>query len=241
MRGVTPATVSHHLKILSEAGLIACRREGQFVYSEAVPETIAAYTQGARENRRRQESGAPPLNRANPFAGLLNAKKSLLLACLLLCAGRVFAQSPDKDRDKDKDPAAILELGGAAGVSLLDGEPGFGPTVAVEITPIENWLEIEAGVTPLFGHHSTEWDADLLFKKPWTLSKKTEFMAGIGPEWIHTRATERDHEFHGRGSHRRLHVLAFGEAHLRLVSRTKLRLQLRAEATSNRWASAAAC
>jgi ArsR family transcriptional regulator len=44
MRGVTPATVSHHLKILSEAGLIACRREGQFVYSEAVPETIAAYT-----------------------------------------------------------------------------------------------------------------------------------------------------------------------------------------------------
>jgi len=45
MRGVTPATVSHHLKILSEAGLIACRREGQFVYSQAVPETIAAYTQ----------------------------------------------------------------------------------------------------------------------------------------------------------------------------------------------------
>jgi ArsR family transcriptional regulator, arsenate/arsenite/antimonite-responsive transcriptional repressor len=44
MRGVTPATVSHHLKILSEAGLIRCRREGQFVYSEAVPDTIAAYT-----------------------------------------------------------------------------------------------------------------------------------------------------------------------------------------------------
>jgi ArsR family transcriptional regulator, arsenate/arsenite/antimonite-responsive transcriptional repressor len=44
MRGVTPATVSHHLKILSEAGLIACRRAGQFVYSEAVPETIEAYT-----------------------------------------------------------------------------------------------------------------------------------------------------------------------------------------------------
>jgi ArsR family transcriptional regulator, arsenate/arsenite/antimonite-responsive transcriptional repressor len=44
LRGVTPATVSHHLKILSEAGLIACRREGQFVYSEAVAETIEAYT-----------------------------------------------------------------------------------------------------------------------------------------------------------------------------------------------------
>ena len=44
MRGVSPATVSHQLKILSEAGLIICRREGQFVYSKAVPETIEAYT-----------------------------------------------------------------------------------------------------------------------------------------------------------------------------------------------------
>jgi hypothetical protein len=58
----------------------------------------------------------------------------------------------------------------------------------VEVTPIENWLELEAGVTPLFARHSTEWDTDLLFKKPWTLSKKAEFMFGLGPEWIHTRA-----------------------------------------------------
>src|SRR5271157_5787267 len=60
MRGVTPATVSHHLKILSEAGLIACRREGQFVHSQAVPETITAYSralakiaQGKKASRRR--------------------------------------------------------------------------------------------------------------------------------------------------------------------------------------------
>ena len=55
LRGVTPATVSHHLRILSEAGLITCRREGQFVYSEAVPETIKAYTRALTKitNRRR--------------------------------------------------------------------------------------------------------------------------------------------------------------------------------------------
>lgn len=29
---------------------------------------------------------------------------------------------------------------------------------------------------------------DLLFKKPWTLSEKVEFMIGVGPEWIHSNA-----------------------------------------------------
>jgi hypothetical protein len=27
---------------------------------------------------------------------------------------------------------------------------------------------------------------DLLFKKPWTHSKKAEFMFGVGPAWVHT-------------------------------------------------------
>ncbi len=34
--------------------------------------------------------------------------------------------------------AGIVEVGGASG-------SGFGPDVAVEVTPIEDWLEIEAG------------------------------------------------------------------------------------------------
>lgn len=45
LHGVTPATVSHHLRILSEAGLIICHRKGQFVFSYIVPETVAEYTQ----------------------------------------------------------------------------------------------------------------------------------------------------------------------------------------------------
>jgi len=56
MRGVTPATVSHHLKILSEAGLIACRREGQFVYSEVVPETVESYTRALTKISKRKKS-----------------------------------------------------------------------------------------------------------------------------------------------------------------------------------------
>ena len=106
--------------------------------------------------------------------------RSVLIACLCLSFGNAFAQSDDKE------PAAIAELGGAANWSVTDGGSSFGPTIAVEVEPVENWLEVEAGVTPLFALHSTEWDIDLLFKKPWTLSKKAEFMVGAGPAWVHT-------------------------------------------------------
>jgi len=69
-RGVTPATVSHHLKILNEAGLITCRRKGQFVYSQAVPKALHAYlgalgkiasARGKRAKNLRQPERREPL------------------------------------------------------------------------------------------------------------------------------------------------------------------------------------
>jgi hypothetical protein len=113
----------------------------------------------------------------------LSATNFLLSVSIILGSKMAFAQSVDRD------PVAIVELGGAADWSLKNGGSSFGADAAVEVTPIENWLELEAGVTPLFSrHHSTEWNIDLLFKKPWTLSKKVELMVGIGPDWVHTRA-----------------------------------------------------
>ena len=112
----------------------------------------------------------------------MNAARPILLVSLLLNSGNAFSQAADKE------PAAVVELGAAADRSLTEHQSSFGPTVAVEATPIENWLELEIGVTPLFRRHSTEWSVDLLFKKPWTLSEKVEFMLGIGPEWIHSDA-----------------------------------------------------
>ena len=107
----------------------------------------------------------------------------VLIGCLLVCSGTAFAQPVDQE----PEPAAIVELGGAASWNLIGGGSSFGADVAAEVTPIENWLELEAGVTPLFARHSIEWDTDLLFKKPWTLSKKAEFMFGVGPEWVHAK------------------------------------------------------
>ena len=120
---------------------------------------------------------------------------TLAVACLFLflvwpvrgqtspvpCFGR------PQDASVDKDPAAILEIGAATSWNTTGGAASFAPNFAVETTPIENWLELEAGVSPFFTHSSTEWDTDLLFKKPWTLSRKAEFMLGVGPEWVHLR------------------------------------------------------
>jgi hypothetical protein len=120
-------------------------------------------------------------------AGSMSLTKCALLGALLWCCSSAFAQSAEKEPKE----IAVVELGGAAERSLTESNSSFGPTVAVEVTPIEHWLEIEAGVTPLFRHHSTEWSVDLLFKKPWTVSPNFEFMLGIGPEWIHTNAYGR--------------------------------------------------
>jgi DNA-binding transcriptional ArsR family regulator len=44
LQGVTPATVSHHLKVLQEAGLMETRKDVLFVYSRVVPNVMETYT-----------------------------------------------------------------------------------------------------------------------------------------------------------------------------------------------------
>jgi ArsR family transcriptional regulator, arsenate/arsenite/antimonite-responsive transcriptional repressor len=68
MRGVTPATISHHLKILSDAGLIECRRKGQFVHNRAIPETIAEYSRALARmaGGKKSVKTGPPRGRKGP-------------------------------------------------------------------------------------------------------------------------------------------------------------------------------
>jgi hypothetical protein len=114
----------------------------------------------------------------------------LLLICCVFAHGQASSKASSgnpQEGNGDKDPIAILELGAATSWNLSGGAATFAPNLAAEVTPIESWLELEAGVSPFYTHSSTEWDTDLLFKKPWTISRKAEFMLGIGPEWIYLK------------------------------------------------------
>jgi hypothetical protein len=118
---------------------------------------------------------------------------TLLLFISVAAASR--AQTPAQSEPPlDDDPAIIVELGASTSWNTTGGAASFAPNLAAEATPIENWLELEAGVSPFFTRNSTEWDTDLLFKKPWTLSRKAECMLGVGPEWVYLRQ-------HGTTSH----------------------------------------
>lgn len=110
----------------------------------------------------------------------------LLGTCLVVSSYlHASAQLPASE---EKEPVAILEVGAATSWNINGGAATFAPNLAVESTPISHWLELEAGVSPLYTWNSTEWDYDLLFKKPWEISRRSEFMLGVGPEWVHLRS-----------------------------------------------------
>jgi hypothetical protein len=114
------------------------------------------------------------------LVSMLRCVKFAVVACLLLCAGSTSAQSVDEKEH------AVVELGGAGFRDITNSASSFGLDAAVEVTPVKNWLELEFGTTGLFRRHSKAWGTDLLFKKPWDLSPKVEFMLGVGPEWDHS-------------------------------------------------------
>jgi hypothetical protein len=121
-----------------------------------------------------------------------NSARRLIIAAIVLGAScvPVAAQSASPVRSNDEDHSIIYELGWAGSYSRAEGIHARGATFAFEVTPIPDRLELECGVTAIRASGATETSVDLLFKKPWSLSRHIEFMIGLGPEIIHATGAE---------------------------------------------------
>src|SRR3954451_18843063 len=102
------------------------------------------------------------------------------LAAALLLTGQ---QASAEDKDKDKDPFAVLMLGPAGEHSFTERAFSRGPSASVEFGVIKDWLEIEVGGARMFRRGHSEWETEILFKKPFELNETTELMIGLGPVW----------------------------------------------------------
>jgi hypothetical protein len=121
-------------------------------------------------------------------AGQVGAQKANFYASiekLLLLAAAISLTASAQAAEKEQDAAVELEIGAAVEWGLPGGGFSFGPSAGIEFTPIKHWLEIEAGISPVFGGGRTEWGTELVFKKPYELSDKVEMMVGLGPEWLY--------------------------------------------------------
>jgi hypothetical protein len=117
-----------------------------------------------------------------------------------LLAGKASADGPkpvDDEKGEAPDPTIVLGLGGATELELGDGSLHPGANVMVEWDAIENWLELEVGVSVLAANQGVEVPIDLLVKKPFKLARWAEFMIGIGPEVVQVTGTNKGTYFGG--------------------------------------------
>ena len=84
--------------------------------------------------------------------------------------------------EKDNDPLWVAMIG-AAGEWPTHDNFKSGPSFAIEFNVIKDWLEIEVGTAKLFRGRNSEFETEVVFRKPFTLSETAEVMIGLGPMW----------------------------------------------------------
>ena len=105
---------------------------------------------------------------------------------LLLAVAAAVLLPTHNVQAEDKEPRAVVEIGAAGEWSRPGWLASVGPKLGVEFGVIKDWLEIEISGSSLFRRRQTEYGTELIFKKPFTLSDKVEFMIGVGPAYSYT-------------------------------------------------------
>ena len=114
---------------------------------------------------------------------LVTVVAGALALCALLKVAPAIAAT---DEGAEQDHIAVLEFAATGEREISEGTSHIGPTVGIEIEPIESWLEVELGASTYRSRGSTNWELELPFKKPFRLSSTIEVMPGLGPTWTHT-------------------------------------------------------
>ena len=84
----------------------------------------------------------------------------------------------------DLERSFVVGAGPAVETELPSGKTHAGTNVFVEYNAIQDWLELELGVSVLPQGGGAEVSTDFLFKKPFKLTDNLEVMPGIGPEMV---------------------------------------------------------
>jgi hypothetical protein len=144
----------------------------------------------------------------------MNRKWTALgLTVALIASGAAAAE-----KDKDNDPLWVLMVG-AAGEWPTHGNFQSGPAPSVEFNVIKDWLEVEVGAAKLFRGSDSEFETEVVFRKPFTLSETAEVMIGLGPIWSKGKGRKLEGRHHVRS---RLHVLVLAREEIRMVPGTEL-------------------
>jgi len=127
----------------------------------------------------------------------LTASKMPRFFFIAIFASAVFPPYGAAQENTEEGHGIVFEAGAAGERGIHGGGSNFGPNLAVEITPIEDWLEVELGVSALGTNGHTELSSDLVFKKPFQLSSTSELMIGLGPSVSHISSGPDKGSSHG--------------------------------------------
>ena len=107
---------------------------------------------------------------------------SLASWCLLGLVSGWPIEASLAEESRPAEHFIVLEVGPALNRGSEDKKAILGGMAAVEVTAIEDWLELEFGATRLRSGGRSENSADVVFKKPFRLSSTAELMVGLGPQ-----------------------------------------------------------
>ena len=102
-----------------------------------------------------------------------------------------------KQQAQELEHTIIVGVGAATEIELADGAFHSGANAFLEYEAIEDWLELELGISLLAADGGHELPVDLLIKKPFRLSRGIELMIGIGPEIVYVSGSDKNGTFFG--------------------------------------------